>query len=274
MNPIVRAWLGLSFLLLGFVGTESRAAVGALPEGAAWVRSVERDDADAVLSALRQGASPLQRLTGKTKERVFDRALTRGSEKVFRIFLRVLKQRGVHSRKLSDARGTPALLSLASLAVPSSPRAQAYERMAEAYLRAFPGALYERDQAYIGDGRLPIHGASAVGSVRLLRVFLDAGADPNVRNNTGETPLHLSARHGHIPVVQLLLHRGARINEKTRFTRATPLMYAAEVGRKPVIRELLMFGAMKSTRDVFGKTAKQRFREFSLNYAPQRAIRR
>ncbi len=253
---------------------EVRAAATVVPEEHRLVRAVERDDVEAVSKAFLSGkVGPLVRISGKTRERLFDRALIRGSQRVFGFMVRKLKSGGVPSRKLSDARGTPALLSLASLAVPGSPRVEAYQRMAQLYLKSFPGSLYERDQAYVGDGRLPAHGAAAVGNQALLRIFLVAGADPNARNATGETPLHLAARHGHLAVVRELIERGAKVNESTRFTHATPLLYAAEQGRKSVIRLLLASGAKKTSRDVFGKTAKQRYREFSMNSGAQQPSR-
>ncbi len=273
MKFFFQVWAGLlGGLALSITFAEAAAPV--IPEGHSWVRAVERDDVDTVARGIRSGEiGALIRISGKTRERLFDRALTHGSKRVFSLMIRSLKSKGVSSRKLSDARGTPALLSLASLSVPGSPRLAAYQEMARNYLKTFPGSLYERDQAYVGDGRLPIHGAAAVGNHALLRIFLMAGADPNVRNATGETPLHLSARHGHLEVVRELIDCGARVNEQTRYTHATPLMYAAELGRKQVIRALLASGAKKTSRDVFGKTAKQRYREFSMNSAPQREIR-
>ncbi len=273
MNSICWAWASL-VAGLSLCITDVRAATSVIPEGHRLIRAVERDDVETLARALRSGeAGPLVRISGKTRERLFDRALTRGSERVFGIMLRSLKAKGVPSRKLSDARGTPALLSLATLAVPGSPRVESYQNMAQAYLKTFPGSLYERDRAYVGDGRLPTHGAAAVGNQELLRIFLLTGADPNVRNATGETPLHLAARHGHLAVVRELIGRGARVNAQTRFTHATPLLYAAELGRKPVIRLLLAAGAKKASRDVFGKTAKQRYREFSMNSEAQRPAR-
>ena len=273
MKFLFQVWAGLWG---GFALSISlaHAAVPVISEGHAWVRAIDRDDVETVSRAmLAREFGVLVRISGKTRERLFDRALAHGSERVFALFLKSLKSKGVASRKLADARGTPALLSLASLSVPGSPRLAAYQAMTRTYLKTFPGSLYERDQAYVGDGRLPIHGAAAVGNHALLRIFLMAGADPNARNSTGETPLHLAARHGHLEVIGELIERGARINEQTRYTPATPLRYAAELGRKPVIRLLLASGAKKTSRDVFGKTAKQRYREFSMNSAAQRELR-
>lgn len=49
----------------------------------------------------------------------------------------------------------------------------------------------------------------------LVRVLLAAGADPNVRQADGRTPLHLAARRGHLGLVQLLLMKGAEVSAAT-----------------------------------------------------------
>ena len=59
----------------------------------------------------------------------------------------------------------------------------------------------------------PIHSAAArrdaESAERLVRLLLDAGADPNVRQHGGWTPLQQAAAHGNVPLVKLLLERGA-----------------------------------------------------------------
>lgn len=41
----------------------------------------------------------------------------------------------------------------------------------------------------------------------LIEILLQAGADANKSNFTGETPLHLAARRGYVSVVDKLLVR-------------------------------------------------------------------
>jgi len=59
----------------------------------------------------------------------------------------------------------------------------------------------------------PIHSAAAhrdaQRSLKVCRLLLDHGADPNVKQAGGWTPLHQAAAHGRREVVELLLAHGA-----------------------------------------------------------------
>lgn len=80
----------------------------------------------------------------------------------------------------------------------------------------------EGDAALAAHGdRSPVTAAAFRGHVEVLRVLLDAGADPDVPHTidvAGETveqwgqPLWLACNRGHYDVVELLLERGARAN--------------------------------------------------------------
>ena len=49
----------------------------------------------------------------------------------------------------------------------------------------------------------------AVGNKDVIKVLLDAGADPNKRDRLGSTPLHRATRYSNKNVIQLLLDAGA-----------------------------------------------------------------
>ncbi len=59
----------------------------------------------------------------------------------------------------------------------------------------------------------------------LVKVLLDAGADPNIRNEVGRTALHNAAQKGHSNIIRQLLKAGADVNaiyddNKTALSRA------------------------------------------------------
>ena len=60
------------------------------------------------------------------------------------------------------------------------------------------------------------------------------GAEINVKDNHGMTPLHWAARKGHTTIVEYLLTKGAEINVKDN-DGWTPLHFAAYRGRKDVV---------------------------------------
>jgi len=55
----------------------------------------------------------------------------------------------------------------------------------------------------------PLHSAASASHVEILRMLLDAGADPNARQSGAWTPLHSAARNGNAECVALLLAHGA-----------------------------------------------------------------
>ncbi|KFY82053.1 hypothetical protein V498_08657 [Pseudogymnoascus sp. VKM F-4517 (FW-2822)] len=81
-----------------------------------------------------------------------------------------------------------------------------------------------------------------------LRVLMDLGADINLKDTAGRTPLSYAAENGHKDSMMLLLERGADVNSKDAAGR-TPLSYAAENGHKDSIMLLLERGADVNSKD-------------------------
>ena len=83
--------------------------------------------------------------------------------------------------------------------------------------------------------------------------LLDGGADPNIADKTGNTPLHVAAQNGALDLVQKLLAKKANLNVKNAQARATgfraaageqtPLMLAARNNRVAIMRALIEAGA-------------------------------
>jgi|GEM_PF-4834640 len=68
--------------------------------------------------------------------------------------------------------------------------------------------------AGVSDEFLELQEASAAGDLKIVRQLLDAGTDLNADYGAprGWSPLMKAAFHGHLPVVQLLVKRGARLD--------------------------------------------------------------
>jgi hypothetical protein len=61
-----------------------------------------------------------------------------------------------------------------------------------------------------------MHHAAQGGSRRLVRLLLEAGADPNILNKEKRNPLHYALAFGHVEVAALLARYGADLQQRDR----------------------------------------------------------
>jgi ankyrin repeat protein len=100
----------------------------------------------------------------------------------------------------------------------------------------------------------------------ILELLLEYGADPNVRDSVGATPLHDAVLSGKINAVKKLLEHGADVNVRTTgaivvmedyagiftestYSGVTPLHLAAYKGYAEIAKILLERGADPNIRD-------------------------
>ena len=95
--------------------------------------------------------------------------------------------------------------------------------------------------------------AAAYGHKDVVDLLLSKGADPNMENTNGLSPLHRAANHGSKDVVKLLLGKGAEPNKTDRDGR-TPLHWAALRNFDGVAKLLLNTGAELDKADKDGRT--------------------
>ena len=129
-----------------------------------------------------------------------------------------------------------------------------YERV-PLHAAAFYGNL-EVVRILIECDRAGIHARAAIGSTPLLlasggyyfkdgsvlRLLLEHGADVNVQNRIGWTPLLMASFNGALEVVRLFIEHGADVETKTNEGK-TALQVAAEEGHGEVVELLREHGA-------------------------------
>ncbi len=80
------------------------------------------------------------------------------------------------------------------------------------------------------------------GSQPIVELLLNAGADVNAKNYSGEVALDYAALHGHKEIVQILLDHHADVNVKND-AGATPLSAATSAGKSDIADLLKQHGA-------------------------------
>jgi ankyrin repeat protein len=111
-------------------------------------------------------------------------------------------------------------------------------------------------------GRTLLHASAAAGDVPTVELLLRLGADPNVTDDGGHTPLYSVANQsrarGAPDVVRALVRAGARVDARDGVKHCTALHMAARRGNVEVAEALLESGAELEVRDSLGETPLRR----------------
>jgi ankyrin repeat protein len=94
-------------------------------------------------------------------------------------------------------------------------------------------ALYSALDGYDSEGQV----------VEIVRRLIEQGADPNIRNISHKTPLHLASSRGFLEAARLLLSYRAKVDEKDKEDK-TPFQVAASKGHDELAKLLLEHGAV------------------------------
>ena len=101
------------------------------------------------------------------------------------------------------------------------------------------------------DGATALHWAVYAEDAEKTAQLIRAGANVNVRNTYGVSPLALAAKHANTNILAQLMKAGADPNDKIHFINAdeTPLMQAARAGNIDAVNMLLLAGAQVNARE-------------------------
>lgn len=109
------------------------------------------------------------------------------------------------------------------------------------------------DMPITDDNNRLIHYAAEMGVASAVRLLIDSGANINLLNDEGKSPLMLAVINGLTDVVQLLLEKGCNINSKNS-DGYTSLHLAVEYQNEDVIKMLLAGGADYTLKNNEGLT--------------------
>lgn len=105
----------------------------------------------------------------------------------------------------------------------------------------------------------PLHWAAEQQNLETLKLLLDAGANPDVENAAGSTPLLSAVKletEKTVPAARLLIEAGATVDAANR-GGITPLVKASAGGRADVVALLLEHGANPRQKTMMGETGLQ-----------------
>lgn len=116
----------------------------------------------------------------------------------------------------------------------------------------------------ITTGDTGLHVVTARRDVLWVRFLLQRGANPNIRNNQGITPLQLAVRLGFVEGAEELIKRGADVNVSDS-QGETPLIAAVHQRNVELVRRLLAEGANPDRNDNSGRSARDYLQLMSGN---------
>lgn len=108
---------------------------------------------------------------------------------------------------------------------------------------------------HVGTGQGALHIVTERRDLVWLKFLLSKGANPNVADKHGVTPIEIASRLGFVDGIEALIERGAEIDVATA-TGETPLISAVHRRDIPMIRLLVKKGANPDRTDNSGRSAR------------------
>jgi ankyrin repeat protein len=111
------------------------------------------------------------------------------------------------------------------------------------------------DSRDVGDGHTALHTATKRRDSVWLRYLLTFGANPNLADKRGVTPLMLASQLGYVEGIGILASKGAKV-DTANDAGETPLILAVHRRDIPMLKILLAGGANPDRSDNSGRTAR------------------
>ncbi|XP_077987109.1 ankyrin repeat domain-containing protein 45-like [Glandiceps talaboti] len=129
---------------------------------------------------------------------------------------------------------------------------QCFDNEEDPYHGEVDKLLRERDEA----GKAPVDLACIKGTLDVLKVLLEKGADANIRDREGKSPLDFACVLGREDIVRALLENGTEADRATA-RGYTSLHRASAWGKLDCIKCLVEFGADMQMKTVHGERPKE-----------------
>lgn len=103
-------------------------------------------------------------------------------------------------------------------------------------------------------GETSLHQAADNSQYELAELLLKNNANPNVQQNDGDTPLHHAAYRGDLKMVEMLMKYKADPNIRNYMFGRSPLHYAADNDYIDTLQVLVNYNGDSYLKDKHGKT--------------------
>ena len=177
---------------------------------------------------------------------------------------------GVMQKFVKAAKVSAALLLGGVMGVASAPAPASAQGFSEGY--EFLQAVDKREGQEVTDalnqpgttivntrditsGETALHIVAKRRDTSWIRFLTQRGANPNIRDKKGITPIQIAVRLGHVDGVEALIKAGANVDINDS-SGETPLIAAVHARNTELIRILLAQGASPDRTDNSGRTAR------------------